>query len=621
MTWNTAEAATPAADDWGVPAASEPPADAWGQPADGGNADESDADFPEKKESSPRVIVPVEGPTVGNWVERQAFDYATYTATRDAEIPRGVPQGEWAASGPRYEWKEEYGDVAPRDENLEQVLFGDENDEPSGTGIQFDKLFLLKVTVDSEERVIPISTFAEAGLHPVMLDNIRLTKYQVPTPIQKYCIPAILEGHDLLSCAQTGSGKTAAFLIPIISKLMGKAKKIAAPRPIGGSQRGYMAEPLVLIICPTRELATQIFDECRRFCYRSMLRPCVVYGGADTATQRMELEKGCDILVATPGRLTDFLERGRILSLRRMKFVVIDEADEMLDMGFEPQIRKILQATDANEDDDQQVMMFSATFQKQIRSLARDFLADSFVQIKVGRIGSTNNNITQRVLWVDENKKKEAVYDLLCTAPPSRTLIFVNHKRTADNLDDFLYNLKLPTTSIHGDRTQREREDALIAFRSGKCPIMIATAVAARGLDIKNVMHIINYDMVQNIDEYIHRIGRTARIGNSGLATSFFNESNEGIAQDLVKILVEANQDIPDFLERFRPEGEINWEEPDSDEEIKEDPTGGLAGGDWGAGGDDWGLSPAPPAELNTGGDAWGAQSAPAQPVTADLGW
>jgi len=309
----------------------------------------------------------------------------------------------------------------------------------------------------------------------------------------------------------TGSGKTAAFLIPILSKLMGKAKKLAAPRPNRGDRgdRGiYTAEPLVLIIAPTRELATQIFDECRRFCYRSMLRPCVVYGGADITTQRLELGMGCDVLVGTPGRTLDFLERGRILSLKRVKYIVVDEADEMLDMGFEPQVRRILETSDCNQDDDKQVMMFSATFKKPIRKLAADFLSDDYVQIKVGRIGSTPENIVQNVIWVDETKKKQALYDLLCTSPPARTMIFVNRKLTADTLDDYLYNHKLPTTSIHGDRTQREREDALIAFRSGKCPILIATGIASRGLDIKNVLHIVNYDMVANIDEYIHRIGK-----------------------------------------------------------------------------------------------------------------
>ncbi|RPB01027.1 DEAD-domain-containing protein [Choiromyces venosus 120613-1] len=528
--------------------------------------------------------VPVVGPRVGKWIERETTNYDTYaTPIQDLEGPKGVPSGEWGASGARYEWKEEYGDVAPADEGLERMLFGEPgvNDHASA-GLQFDKYGFLKPSSYFRD-------FRDAPLHPVMMGNIQLAGYQIPTPIQRYCIPAILDGHDLLSCAQTGSGKTAAFLIPILSKLMGKANSLAAPRPVPGSGDSYIAQPLVLVVAPTRELATQIFDESRRFCYRSKLRPCVVYGGADSATQRSELKKGCDVLIGTPGRLADFVERGRILSLRRLKFIVIDEADEMLDMGFEPQIRKLLQSSgNANEDDDQQVLMFSATFQKSIRKLARDFLSDDFIQIKVGRIGSTHENITQRVLWVDELRKKEAIYDLLCTAPPARTLIFVNHKRVADSLDDFLYNLKLPTTSIHGDRTQREREDAILAFRSGKCPIMIATGIAARGLDIKNVMHVINYDLVQNIDEYIHRIGRTARIGNRGLATTFFNSSNEDIASDLVKVLLESGQEVPEFLEPYRPIGEVTFEEPDSDAED-EDKGGDANGGTDANGSGDWG--------------------------------
>ncbi|KAI5845510.1 P-loop containing nucleoside triphosphate hydrolase protein [Tricharina praecox] len=520
--------------------------------------------------------------TVGQWAHREAFDYPSLTATRDAELPRSQPYGDWLASAERYEWKDDYGDVAPRNEALERMLFGLDDDEPCGAGIDFSRLFILKVQIDGTTKPNPILEFAEAGLHPVMLENIALSKYTRPTPIQRYCIPAILSGYDLLSCAQTGSGKTAAFLIPILSKLMGKAKKFAAPRPKRGENVSYIAEPLVLVISPTRELATQIFDECRRFCYRSMLRPCVIYGGADSMTQRIELGKGCDVLVGTPGRTIDFLEKGSVLSLKRLKYIVVDEADEMLDMGFEPQIRKLLQASDCNQDDDKQVMMFSATFQKPIRQLAAQFLSDDYIQIKVGRIGSTPDNITQHVIWVDEDKKKQALFDLLCTAPPARTMIFVNHKRTADSIDDYLYNHKLPCTSIHGDRTQREREDALIAFRSGKCPILIATGIAARGLDIKNVMHIVNYDMVANIDEYIHRIGRTARIGNHGLATSFYNDRNSSIAPDLVKILMENNQDVPDFLEEYKPTGELNFDENDDSEELPFTAGAAADGGAWG---------------------------------------
>lgn len=191
----------------------------------------------------------------------------------------------------------------------------------------------------------------------------------------------------------------------------------------------------------------------------------------------------------------------------------------MLDMGFEPMLRRIIEDSDINQDDDRTCMMFSATFPRPVRKLAKEFLADEHLIIKIGRIGSTHSNIKQNIIYTDEANKQKALFDLLSTSPPSRTLIFANNKRTVDRLDDFLYNAKLPTTSIHGDRTQREREDALISFRSGKCPILIATGVAARGLDVKNVMHIINYDMVNNIDEYVHRIGKLLCV----FITPYFN--------------------------------------------------------------------------------------------------
>ncbi|CAG8778663.1 10429_t:CDS:2, partial [Racocetra persica] len=253
--------------------------------------------------------------------------------------PNLDPNHEWAALRRRYEWNDSYDEgVAPRDEQLEAELFGEDNHVH--TGINFAKYDSIKVSVKGKN-IKPISTFEEANLHPAMKENVRLARYQVPTPVQKYSIPIITEENDLMACAQTGSGKTAAFLIPILSKLFGKAKKLAAPRPPPGTRR-FKAEPLVLILAPTRELATQIFDECRRFTYRSMMRPCVVYGGAETAPQKNELAKGCDVLTATPGRLADFLERG-LVSLRRVKFLVLDEADRMLDMGFEKKIREIVQ--------------------------------------------------------------------------------------------------------------------------------------------------------------------------------------------------------------------------------------------------------------------------------------
>jgi len=236
----------------------------------------------------------------------------------------------------------------------------------------------------------------------------------------------------------------------------------------------------------------------------------------------------------------------------------------MLDMGFENDIRKIVQKSDLCDDGTRQTLMFSATFPKQIRQLATDFLAQSYLFLKVGRVGGTTSDITQKIMYVEDQNKRNSLVELLLKQPPSRTLIFVETKRGADSLDDFLYNQNFPTTSIHGDRNQREREDALIAFKTGKSPILIATAVAARGLDIKNVMHVINYDLCNEIDEYVHRIGRTARVGNKGLATTFYNDKNSEIASDLVKILLECDQEIPDFLQTYKPhDSNLNFDDDD----------------------------------------------------------
>lgn len=255
------------------------------------------------------------------------------------------------------------------------------------------------------------------------------------------------------------------------------------------------------------------------------------------------------------------------------RYTVIDEADEMLEQDWSEELKTIMLGGDNSSDDDHLYLMFSATFPKAARELARTFLANDHVQIKVGRTGSTHGNIKQRIVWVDEDQKNRALYDLLLSLPPARTIIFVNSKQAADIIDDFLFNLDLPSTSIHGGRTQREREDALRAFRKGRAPILVATGVSARGLDIRDVMHVINYDLPTlqrgGVNEYIHRIGRTARIGNIGLATSFYNESNEDIAGALVKTLLETKQIVPDFLEQHIPQAIA--EKPDAKLEFSDD--------------------------------------------------
>lgn len=256
------------------------------------------------------------------------------------------------------------------------------------------------------------------------------------------------------------------------------------------------------------------------------------------------------MLSATPGRLVDLIERGRI-SLANIKYLVLDEADRMLDMGFEPQIRRIVQGEDMPGTAERQTLMFSATFPRDIQMLAKDFLKD-YIFLSVGRVGSTSENITQKIEYVEDNDKRSVLLDILASQSKEDlglTLVFVETKRMADMLSDFLMGNNLPATSIHGDRTQREREMALQTFRTGRTPIMVATAVAARGLDIPNVTHVVNYDLPSDIDDYVHRIGRTGRAGNTGVSTAFFNRGNKNIVKDLVELLREANQEIPGWLE------------------------------------------------------------------------
>ncbi|CAO2624366.1 ATP-dependent RNA helicase DDX3X, partial [Lemmus lemmus] len=354
-----------------------------------------------------------------------------------------------------------------------------------------------------------------------------------------------------------GSGKTAAFLLPILSQIYadGPGEALRAENGRYGRRKQY---PISLVLAPTRELAVQIYEEARKFSYRSRVRPCVVYGGAEIGQQIRDLERGCHLLVATPGRLVDMMERGKI-GLDFCKYLVLDEADRMLDMGFEPQIRRIVEQDTMPPKGVRHTMMFSATFPKEIQMLARDFL-DEYIFLAVGRVGSTSENITQKVVWVEEMDKRSFLLDLLnatgklrssSTCKDSLTLVFVETKKGADSLEDFLYHEGYACTSIHGDRSQRDREEALHQFRSGKSPILVATAVAARGLDISNVKHVINFDLPSDIEEYVHRIGRTGRVGNLGLATSFFNERNINITKDLLDLLVEAKQEVPSWLENM----------------------------------------------------------------------
>lgn len=468
----------------------------------------------------------------GKWNDRRGRD-------RDNDPPR---------NNDRWQSRENDWTIpTAKDERLEMELFGTGN-----TGINFNKYEDIPVEATGEDVPSHIDSFLDIQMTEIITNNIALARYDKPTPVQKYAIPIIMGRRDVMACAQTGSGKTAAFLVPILNQMYERGPQ-GCNIPNNRYGRHSKQYPLGLVLAPTRELATQIYDEARKFSYRSRLRPCVVYGGANIHDQIRDLERGCHLLVATPGRLVDMLDRGKIC-LDNCRFLVLDEADRMLDMGFEPQIRRIVENNAMPPTGKRQTLMFSATFPKEIQILARDFL-DNYIFLAIGRVGSTSENITQKIVWVEDVDKRSFLLDLLAAvqlkqnAKESLTLVFVETKKGADSLEDYLHNLGFPVTSIHGDRSQKEREEALKRFRSGAAPILVATAVAGRGLDIPHVKHVINFDLPTDVEEYVHRIGRTGRMGNLGTATSFFNERNRNLVRDLVELLVETKQEVPGWLE------------------------------------------------------------------------
>lgn len=426
--------------------------------------------------------------------------------------------------------RELYIPPAPTDD--EKEMFG----SGISSGINFDKFDEIEVKVTGENPPKPIDSFARSGLRDSLLNNVRKSNYHKPTPIQKYAIPIIMDGRDLMACAQTGSGKTAAFLLPMVNTLLdAKSDKQAG-------------SPQILIIVPTRELALQIFNEARKFAVGSFLKTCIAYGGTATRHQLDNIQNGCHILVATPGRLIDFVDK-QAVCFNKIKFVVLDEADRMLDMGFMTDVEKIMTNETMPSKELRQTLMFSATFPSAIQELAGQFL-NNYIFAAVGIVGGASADVEQTVFQVTKFQKRKKLQEILELSDPKGTLVFVETKRNADYLASLLSETTYPTTSIHGDRLQREREEALRNFKSGKMYILIATSVAARGLDIKNVLHVINYDMPKSIDDYVHRIGRTGRVGNKGRATSFYDpESDMTIASDLVKILTQAGQEVPVFLQ------------------------------------------------------------------------
>lgn len=344
--------------------------------------------------------------------------------------------------------------------------------------------------------------------------------YEAPTPIQEQAIPIILEGIDLVGCAQTGTGKTAAFAIPIINnihKIVGAAKKIKYIR--------------ALIVTPTRELALQIGESFDTYGKYTNIRQLTIFGGVNQISQVDQLKKGVDVLVATPGRLLDLHKQGHI-NLDHLHHLVLDEADQMLDMGFINDVKKIIKLTP----DNRQTLLFSATMPIPIRELADSFLTKP-QYVSVTPVSSTAEKVKQQVYFVDKGDKRKLLYHLIRNENLNNVLVFTRTKHGADNVVKALKKNGVESGAIHGDKSQNSRQRVLDAFKNKEIPVLVATDIAARGIDIESLPYVVNFDLPNIPETYVHRIGRTGRAGNSGLAISFCGRDEIAYLKDIEKLI------------------------------------------------------------------------------------
>jgi len=366
-------------------------------------------------------------------------------------------------------------------------------------------------------------SFETLGLSQPVLRALAAKQYSTATPIQTQAIPHLLRGRDLLGIAQTGTGKTAAFMLPSIDRLSAANR---VPRP---------SSCRMLILAPTRELATQIADSAQAYSRFSRLSVTTAFGGVPIGKQRRALERGVDILVATPGRLIDLVEQ-RYLTLREVEILVLDEADQMLDLGFIHALKAIVQWLPAKR----QTLFFSATMPKTIRELADKFLT-SPAEVKITPAATTVERVSQHVSFVRQNEKQALLTIMLQLGfsdrgNMDRVLIFTRTKHGADKVVKLLSGNGIASAAIHGNKSQPQREKALAAFRSGEVPILIATDIAARGIDVSGVSHVINFELPNVAEQYVHRIGRTARAGAAGVAISYCAEDERAYLRDIEKL-------------------------------------------------------------------------------------
>jgi ATP-dependent RNA helicase RhlE len=380
-------------------------------------------------------------------------------------------------------------------------------------------------------------TFRDLALAEPVLQAIATEGYSVPTPIQAQAVPHILEGKDLLGTAQTGTGKTAAFALPIISRLLNDP-----------SQESHFRKPRVLIVSPTRELASQIGDSFNTYGYHTALRQAVVYGGVSQVPQVRLLRRGVDIVIATPGRLLDLFNQG-CLKLDAVSILVLDEADRMLDMGFMPAIRQIVGEIPKNR----QTLLFSATMPREIEKLARELLRDP-VQVRIAPVQQTTDLVTQSVFHVPHGQKPLALAAYLKSRPVERAVVFTRTKQAAERVATRLSKAGVSADAIHGNKTQAARQRTLMSFRNNRTMVLVATDVAARGLDVDGISHVVNYDLPTEPETYVHRIGRTGRAGATGIAISFCDGEQRGLLRGIERLL---NRKLPIEQVEFTDESSL----------------------------------------------------------------
>ena len=358
-------------------------------------------------------------------------------------------------------------------------------------------------TPTSSPRAERTATFADLGLSPALLQALAEEGYTTPTPIQEKAVPHVLAGRDLFGCAQTGTGKTAAFALPLIERMRASDRR-PAPRRCR-----------TLVLAPTRELAAQIHASFLAYGRHAGIRAAVVYGGVGQHQQARALMHGVDVLVATPGRLLDLVGQ-RLADIRSVEFLVLDEADRMLDMGFIHDMRRIIAMLPA----DRQTLFFSATLPAEVRSLAATMLRDP-LEVKTAPQATPAETVSQSVFFVPKQEKKSLLVRLLREEATGRVIVFARTKHGADKLHRDLAKAGIDAAAIHGNKSQSQRERALEAFKSPRPPVLVATDIAARGIDVEKVAHVINYELPHEPETYVHRIGRTGRAGQTGMAVSF----------------------------------------------------------------------------------------------------